>query len=333
MSQIINRKKDMISQTLNGVAFIHQETLQRVPKTGIIKRKNIAESKNKVALISGGGSGHEPAHFGYVGKGMLSASVSGPIFVPPSADEILQAIQSVGQEAGVLLIIKNFEADVSVFLEAKAAAHALGIAVEHVLVNDDCSIEEGSFKKRRRGVAGTVLVHKILGAAAEEGATLQELVHLGQRVVESMNTLGVALNPGNMIADERQLFELGDGEISFGIGIHGEAGYRTETFYSSEYLANELVNKLLVQYEIPEGKDFAILINGLGSTTLMEQFIFANDIQRLLTLASIKVVFQKAGNFMTSTNMAGVSLTFLELKEKKWLDYLSAPTEAFAWQQ
>ncbi|MFW3539097.1 dihydroxyacetone kinase subunit DhaK [Vagococcus fluvialis] len=329
MTQIINKPKDTVSQVLNGVAFIHQDKLERVKNTGIIKYKNI--KKNKVAVISGGGSGHEPAHFGYVGSGMLSASVSGPIFIPPKATEILKAIKEVNSEMGTLLIIKNFEADVTAFLEAEKLAKEVGLLVEHVIVNDDCSIEEGSYKKRRRGVAGTIFVEKILGAAAQSGMTLGELKMLGEEVILATNTLGVALASGKEVGSEAEIFHLEKGQISFGIGIHGEAGYREETFFSSEYLANELINKLLAQYRDFPVERIGLMINGLGATTVMEQYIFANDVKRLLQLEGIEVVFQKSGDFMTSTNMAGISLTFLALKEDKWLDYLKEETDAFAW--
>ncbi|MBO0486689.1 dihydroxyacetone kinase subunit DhaK [Vagococcus fluvialis] len=329
MTQIINKPKDTVSQVLNGVAFIHQDKLERVKNTGIIKYKNI--KKNQVAVISGGGSGHEPAHFGYVGSGMLSASVSGPIFIPPKATEILKAIKEVNSEMGTLLIIKNFEADVTAFLEAEKLAKEAGLLVEHVIVNDDCSIEEGSYKKRRRGVAGTIFVEKILGAAAQSGMTLGELKMLGEEVILATNTLGVALASGKEVGSEAEIFHLEEGQISFGIGIHGEAGYREETFFSSEYLANELINKLLAQYRDFPVERIGLMINGLGATTVMEQYIFANDVKRLLQLEGIEVVFQKSGDFMTSTNMAGISLTFLALKEDKWLDYLKEETDAFAW--
>ncbi|WNF89876.1 dihydroxyacetone kinase subunit DhaK [Vagococcus fluvialis] len=329
MTQIINKPKDTVSQVLNGVAFIHQDKLERVKNTGIIKYKNI--KKNQVAVISGGGSGHEPAHFGYVGSGMLSASVSGPIFIPPKATEILKAIKEVNSEMGTLLIIKNFEADVTAFLEAEKLAKEVGLLVEHVIVNDDCSIEEGSYKKRRRGVAGTIFVEKILGAAAQSGMTLGELKMLGEEVILATNTLGVALASGKEVGSEAEIFHLEKGQISFGIGIHGEAGYREETFFSSEYLANELINKLLAQYRDFPVEKIGLMINGLGTTTVMEQYIFANDVKRLLQLEGIEVVFQKSGDFMTSTNMAGISLTFLALKEDKWLDYLKEETDAFAW--
>ncbi|MBO0420478.1 dihydroxyacetone kinase subunit DhaK [Vagococcus fluvialis] len=329
MTQIINKPKDTVSQVLNGVAFIHQDKLERVKNTGIIKYKNI--KKNQVTVISGGGSGHEPAHFGYVGSGMLSASVSGPIFIPPKATEILKAIKEVNSEMGTLLIIKNFEADVTAFLEAEKLAKEAGLLVDHVIVNDDCSIEEGSYKKRRRGVAGTIFVEKILGAAAQSGMTLGELKMLGEEVILATNTLGVALASGKEVGSEAEIFHLEKGQISFGIGIHGEAGYREETFFSSEYLANELINKLLAQYRDFPVERIGLMINGLGATTVMEQYIFANDVKRLLQLEGIEVVFQKSGDFMTSTNMAGISLTFLALKEDKWLDYLKEETDAFAW--
>lgn len=331
MTQIINNKQDMVDQSLDGVAFIHKHRLERVAKTGIIKRRDLQSVRGKVALISGGGSGHEPAHFGYVGAGMLSASVSGPVFVPPSSAEIYQAIQLMKEASGVLLIIKNFEADVREFLLAEKKAKQDGFLIDHVIVDDDCSVEEGSLKKRRRGVAGTVFVHKILGAAAAEGKSLSELKEMGEEVIANMNTLGVALHSGKITGETKELFQLSEGQISFGIGIHGEAGYRVEPFYSSEYLANELVNKLAAQSDDIKAHDLAIMINGLGSTTAMEQFIFANDVQRLLQLEGIQVAFRKAGNFMTSTNMAGISLSFLILKDTSWLTYLEAGTDSFAW--
>lgn len=329
MTQIINKPKDTVSQVLNGVAFIHQEKLVRIKDTGIIKIKN--SEADHVALISGGGSGHEPAHFGYVGNGMLAASVSGPIFIPPKTSDILEAIKQVATDKGVLLIIKNFEADVNNFLEAEKQAKEAGILVDHVIVNDDCSVEEGSYKKRRRGVTGTIFVHKILGAAARDGLSLIELKKLGEEVILATNTLGVALASGKTIGSEESIFELEKGRISYGIGIHGEPGYREEPFYSSEYLANELINKLLIQYDHDHSDSFAVMINGLGATTIMEQYIFANDVKRLLQLEDIEVVFQKSGNFMTSTNMAGISLTFLEIKKESWLNYLKEKTDAFAW--
>lgn len=329
MKKIMNKSKDVVTQLLDGVAFAQRDLLTRVPKTGIMLRRQ--EVAGKVAVISGGGTGHEPAHSGYVGKNLLAASVNGPIFVPPTVAEIVQAIELADQGAGVFLIIKNFEADVTQFLAAEAEAIAKGIQVKHVIVNDDCSIEKVNFKKRRRGVAGTIFVHKIVAGAAAEGKKLAELVSLAESVVQSLNTLGVALEPGTLPGSSTSQFALADSEISFGIGIHGEAGYRKEPLESSERLAVELVNKLKTHYTFTEKNTFAILVNGLGSTPYMELAIFANDVRRLLELEDIEVSFSKVGNHMTSLDMAGVSLTFLELKEASWLGYLELATDAYGW--
>ncbi len=329
MKKIINKSKDVVTQLLSGVAFAHEEILERVPKTGILLRRH--RIPNQVAVISGGGTGHEPAHSGYIGANLLAASINGPIFTPPTPEEILKAIELADQGAGVFLVIKNFEADVSHFLAAEASAIAKGHLVKHVIVNDDCSIEKVNFKKRRRGVAGTVFVHKIVAGAAAKGLGLAELAQLAEDVVSSLNTLGVALAPGTLPGTDTCQFQLAESEISFGIGIHGEAGYREEPLESSEKLANELVNKLKSQYTLKGGSQLAILVNGLGSTPYMELAIFTNDVRRLLELEGIQVRFKKTGNFMTSLNMAGVSLTFLELKDEQWLNYLMLPTDAYGW--
>lgn len=329
MKKIMNKSKDVVTQLLSGIAFAHDDLLERVPQTGILLRRQ--RISNKVAVISGGGTGHEPAHSGYVGANLLAASINGPIFTPPPPEEILTAIEQADQGSGVFLIIKNFEADVTNFLVAEGLAIAKGIRVSHVIVNDDCSIEKENFKKRRRGVAGTVFVHKIVAGAAAEGLGLESLAQLAEAVVMSLNTLGVALSPGTLPGTERSQFQLADSDSSFGIGIHGEAGYREEPLESSEKIANELVNKLKSQYALKPGSHLAILVNGLGSTPYMELAIFANDVRRLLELEGIEIHFKKVGNFMTSLNMAGVSLTFLELKDPSWLAYLRLPTDAYGW--
>ncbi len=329
MKKMMNKSKDVVTQLLSGIVFAHEDILERLPKTGIIvRRQRVAD---QVAVISGGGTGHEPAHSGYVGENLLAASINGPIFTPPTREEILMGIEEANQGQGVFLVIKNFEADVTNFLEAEEEAIKRGISVKHVIVNDDCSIEKANFKKRRRGVAGTIFVHKIVAGAAAEGMTLDDLARLAEEVVASLNTLGVALAPGTLPGTENSQFQLAQNEISFGIGIHGEAGYREEPLESSEKLANELVNKLKTQYRLTRGSQLAILVNGLGSTPYMELAIFSNDVRRLLELEGIQIKFKKMGNFMTSLNMAGVSLTFLELKEDKWLHYLMLPTDAYGW--
>ncbi|MGX7013084.1 dihydroxyacetone kinase subunit DhaK [Vagococcus silagei] len=328
---IINKPEDVSDQVLQGATFLHSDIIEKIPNSNIIVQKHF--SKNQVALIGGGGIGHEPSDFGFVGDGMLTACVNGKIFQPAPAKEILRAIKSVYTKYGVLIIIKNFERDLNVCLEAEKLAREEGMQVDHVIVNDDCSIEKrDNYKKRRRGVSGTVLVHKILGAAAKEGKSLAELKEIGDKVVYAMNTLGVATASGTCIeTPNKPLFELPEQHISYGVGIHGEAGYRVEPFRSSENLANELLNKLIDFYDVNEESQFAILINGMGATTAMELAIFAHDVSRLSVLNELNISFVKAGSFLTSTNMSGVSLTLLKLQENSWLRFLEAPTSAFAW--
>ncbi|MGY3779238.1 DhaKLM operon coactivator DhaQ [Isobaculum melis] len=329
MKKIMNHPAQIVSQMLSGLLYANEERLAGIQDTGVVYRKK--NSPGKVAIVSGGGSGHEPAHTGFVGEGMLAACICGPIFVPPTPEEILQGIQIADQGAGVFLVIKNFEKDVSNFLAAKEQALEAGYQVEHVIVNDDCSIEEHTFKKRRRGVAGTVFVQKILAAAAEAGYSLSKLKELGQKVVMATNTLGVALSPSVVPGENTLRFQLAENEISFGIGIHGEPGYRTEPLHSSERLAIELVNKLKSQFNWQKGDQFAMMVNGLGGTPLMELFVFSNDVRRLLALEGINISFKKVGNFMTSNDMAGLSLTFLKIAEPEWLDWLKAPADTYAW--
>lgn len=327
---IINDRKHVVSQILDGIIFLYADQLKRISETNIITQKEVL--KNQVCLLSGSGSGHEPADFGYIGEGMLSASVSGELFSSPKQAEILNAIRLLACEKGVLLIVKNFEEDVREFLAAEKEARAEGILVEHVIVNDDCSVEKFSLKKRRRGVAGTVLVHKILGSAAKRGLNLQELKKLGERVVMAMNTLGVATSSATLLGtNDEPLFVLPKDHVSYGVGIHGEAGYRTEKIKSSENLANELLNKLFARYSSLTKYPFAILINNLGNTTALELSVFANDVSRLLKLNEVNVAMVKSGNFLTSINMSGISLTLLELREDEWIDYLKAETTAFGW--
>lgn len=312
-----------------GILYAYDHLLEGIDDTGIILAKK--RPQNKIAILSGGGSGHEPADSGYVGKGMLDGCICGPIFEPPTVEEIVLAIQKSDQGLGVLLIVKNFEKDVAVFSQAQAIAQAQGHQVAQVLVNDDCSIDSASFKKRRRGVAATVLVQKILGAASYDITDLNKLKALGDQLVYNSNTLGVALSPASFIDSKREGFSLAQDEIYFGIGIHGEPGYRKEIFHSSERLAIELVNKLKNQFHFKQNEKYALMINGLGATPLLELFVFTHDVSRLLQLEGIDVCFKKVGNFMTSNDMAGLSLSLLKIEDEQWLKYLEADCECYGW--
>lgn len=329
MKQLINSSGQIRQQVLAGLTYTYNDTLTWHKQTGIVTKKTI--SKNKVVLISGGGCGHEPAHVGYIGENMLDCAVMGTIFEPPASSEILQAIEETYNGQGTLLIIKNFEKDLASFLEAERLAKAKGLTIAHVIVDDDCSIESGTLKKRRRGVAGTVLVHKILGAAASQGKSLDELQSLGEKLIPLIKTLGVAFSPASPIGVIPQQYELAEDEMYFGIGIHGEPGYRIETMQSSERIAIELVNKLKQQYAKKDLTQVAVLVNGLGNTPLLELGVFMNDVQQLMDIEDIQVVYKRMGNFLTAYNTNGLSLTLLAIKDDKWLDYLRIPTDAFGW--
>lgn len=329
MTKIINHVYNIVDEMVQGFYFENMETVHCDLKNKVIYRKSLSR---QVAIISGGGSGHEPAHMGFVGEGMLSAAVCGQIFVPPNPEQVLAAIRHVDGEKGVLLIIKNFKADVESFLAAEAIAKDEGRHVDHVIVDDDISVEEdSSYNKRKRGVAGTVLVHKILGAAACEGYTLEQLKELGASIIRNLHTLGVALTPANNPEQKEPPFTLRENEVYFGIGIHGEKGYRKESFSSSERLAIELMNKLRSLYRWKKDERFAVLINGLGATPLMEQYLFANDIRRLMELEGLDAGFVKVGTYLTSIDMKGISLSLLRIDDPQWLEWLKADVKAPKW--
>lgn len=329
MKQFINSSSHIRQQLLAGLTYAYQDQLEWVTGTGIVKKKQI--DPQKVVLISGGGCGHEPAHIGYIGENMLDCAVMGNIFEPPSSKEILQAIEATSNHHGTLLIIKNFEKDLNSFLKAEQQAREKGLQVDHVIVDDDCSVELGTFEKRRRGVAGTIFVHKILGGGATAGKNLAELTALGNACIPMIKTLGVAFSSATPVGMISQQYELEEDEMYFGTGIHGEPGYRIEKMKSSERIAIELVNKLKQQYNPRQLLKTAILVNGLGGTPLLELSVFMNDVQQLLEIEDIPVVHTKIGNFLTAYNTDGLSLSFLSVNEDKWLDYLNLPTNAFGW--
>lgn len=322
-------ENEIPEEMLKGIALTHHH-LTYIENTGIIYDNTF--DGETVPIISGGGAGHEPAHTGYVGKGMLAAAVTGSLFVPPKAKYILKAIHQVSRGKGVFVIVKNFEADLKEFGAAIKQGREEGIDVRYVVSHDDISVNAYNFSRRHRGVAGTVLLHKILGAFASTGASLDEIEQLALGLASNISTLGVALAPVHF-PHHRTSFVLNDDEVSFGVGIHGEPGYRVEKFKGSERIAIELVNKLKQNVSWNEVKDreCILLVNGLGSTTLMELYGFQYDVMQLMKLEDIKVPFCTVGNFMTSCDMSGLSLTLCPVKDSQWINYLNAPTTAFAW--
>lgn len=286
--------------------------------------------KQQVALVSGGGSGHEPAHAGYVGEGMLTAAVAGEVFSSPSPDSIIAAIRAVAGAAGVLLIVKNYTGDRLNFGLAAEMARAEGIRIEMVVVADDIALLEAEQYAGARGIAGTVLVHKIAGAAAAEGRTLTDVAALAREAAASVSTMGIALAAGILPGSGKPTFVLPDDEIEFGLGIHGEPGVARVRLRAAKELAEDLVERLTAAQNLKAGESIALMINNLGSTTPMELAIFARS--ALAALAAEKVAVERvyAGAFMTSLDAAGVSLSSLRVDDER-LRLLDAPTSAPAW--
>ena len=328
MTQIINTADLAIEQSLACLPLLYPQ-LELLPGTGIITYRG--QDNQSIPILSGGGSGHEPAHAGYVGQGMLTGAVAGSLFQPPKSEEILRAIHKLHQGKGVFLIVKNFEADLAEFGRAIQIARKEEIPIKYIVSHDDISIDSPHFQVRHRGVAGTILLHKILGEAARQGASLEQLEAIGLELSTNIATLGVATRSATLPGQEEPIFDLLEKHISFGIGIHGEAGYKTEPFQSSEQLAIELVNKLKLKFHWKEKERYILLINNLGATSKMEELIFTNDVLQLLELEGLQIPFIKTGHLITSLDMAGLSVTLCPIKQDFWLDYLQAETDAFAW--
>lgn len=327
MTFIMNQKQEAINSYIEATVAIHPH-LEKHPSLPLVYLKE--QDVETIPVLSGGGSGHEPAHIGYVGKGMLTAAIYGQLFFPPTAPEILEAIRFLDRGKGVFIIIKNFEADLREFSQAVNQARAEGHQVKYVLSHDDISIEpKKNFQIRGRGLAGTILLHKAIGFAAQQGATLDQLEEIGFDLAPQIATIGFATKSARLPNAALTLFDLADNEISYGIGIHGEEGYRVVPFQSSELLANEIVNKLRLHFHWKKGEEFVLLINNLGTTTEMEMGIFSHDILQLLEIEGIRIPFVKSGHFMTSLDMTGISVTLC--KNRNLLEALTAPTQAFAW--
>lgn len=329
MKKIINQPKDVVNEMLDGIVYMHDHLVERLDGLEVIVRK--ADKKGKVGLISGGGSGHEPSHAGFVGQGMLSAAVCGAVFTSPTPDQILEAIKASDEGAGVFMVIKNYSGDVMNFEMAQELAEMEGIDVASVVVDDDIAVENSLYTQGQRGVAGTILVHKILGYAAEAGQSLDEIKSLADKLVPHIKTIGLALSGATVPEVGKPGFVLAEDEFEYGVGIHGEPGYRKEKLQPSLELAKELTTKLLDAFDAKAGDKFALLINGLGSTPLMEEYIFANDVANLLKEKGVEVVFKKIGDYMTSLDMAGLSLTLMKVADDAWLDALEAPVITPAW--
>ena len=319
MKKIINHPDTLVAEMCNGIAAAHPE-LDYLQKYNVIKRKNL--NNDKVTLISGGGSGHEPAHAGFVGVGMLDAAVCGNIFASPSQIQVYQAIRATASRQGTLLIVKNYSGDNMNFSNAAAMAKEEGIQVDMVKVDDDIAVKDSLYTVGRRGVAGTVLVHKITGAAAEAGLPLAEVKAVAEDVIANVRTIGFALSSCVVPASGVPTFEIGDDEMEYGVGIHGEPGRSREKIVSADELAVRMVGQLKEDLNLQAGEEIALLVNGFGGTPLQELYLLNNAVCRELNSLNIPVYRCFVGNYMTSIDMLGGSVTLLKLNDrlKKYLD-------------
>ncbi|AKN30656.1 dihydroxyacetone kinase [Clostridium carboxidivorans P7] len=315
MKKIINNPNNVVEDMLDGMVAAHPEYIRKLDTANVIVRKN-SPIKGKVAIVSGGGSGHEPAHGGYVGTGMLDAAVAGAVFTSPTPDQVYEAVKAVDGGAGVLLVIKNYSGDVMNFDMAKDLADMDGIKVESVVVNDDVAVENSTYTAGRRGIAGTVFIHKIAGAKAEQGASLEEVKRVAEKVISNVRSMGMALSSCIVPAAGKPNFTLGEDEIEIGMGIHGEPGTHRETIKTSDEITEHLVNKILDDITIEKGEEVAVMVNGLCSTPLMELYIVNKKVNEMLQSKGIKIHKTFVGEFMTSLEMAGYSVTILKLDDE-----------------
>jgi len=326
MKKIINDSRDLVKEMCLGLIKAFPNELELDEDSMVVSRR---KRREKVKLISGGGSGHEPAHAGFVGEGMLDAAVCGDVFASPSIMQVFSAIKSNRSESGVLLIIKNYSGDVMNFESAAAMAEDFDTKVETVCVNDDVSIER---VEGRRGVAGTVFVHKIAGALAEEGASLNEVKTLAERVIKNVKTMGVALTSCTVPARGKPTFDLEADKIEVGVGIHGEAGIYRDTMLSAKKMAATMLEKITSDMPLEKQDEVAVLINGFGGTPLQELLILNYETACLLEQKGVSTFKTLVGNYMTSIDMTGASITLLKLDEEM-KRLLSAPCNTTAWKE
>ena len=313
MKKIINATDKVETQMLDGLCKAYPGYVRRLDGLDVIVRAQ--KKEDKVALISGGGSGHEPAHGGYVGRGMLDAAVAGAVFTSPTPDQIFEGIKAACAGKGVLMIVKNYTGDVMNFEMAADLARDEGIPVEEVIVNDDVAVDGSLYTVGRRGVAGTVFVHKLAGAAAEAGKSLEEVKAVAEKAIANVRSMSMAIRPCTVPAAGKPGFTLAEDEMEIGIGIHGEPGVYREKLKSADEIADILLEKILADLDYT-GSEVAVMINGCGATPLMELLIVNNHVSDVLKEKGISVYRTMVGEYMTSLEMEGFSVTLLKLDEE-----------------
>ncbi len=327
MKKLINHVDTVLAESLDGFAAAHADIVTLGAGRQFVRRRSL--KPGKVALISGGGSGHEPLHAGFVGHGMLDAACPGQIFTSPTPDQMLAAAESVHTGAGVLFIVKNYSGDMMNF---QMAAEMLDKENATVVINDDVAVENSTYTTGRRGVAGTLLVERIVGAAAERGQGLAELKATGDAVNRCTASMGVALSSCTVPAAGQPTFQIAADEMEMGVGIHGEPGRRRVKMTSAQDIAAEMINNVLKDLSLKRGQEVILLVNGFGGTPLMELYVMVNAARLLLEDAGIKVARYLAGSYVTSLEMAGCSVTVCAV-DAAMLSMWDAPlhTPALRW--
>ena len=312
MKKFINSADDFLKESLQGFGAVHKDIVTCYYNPNFIIRSKYTK-KGKVALITGGGSGHEPMHGGFVGYGMLDAACPGFVFSSPSPDQMIAAIEKVDCGAGVLFIVKNYSGDIMNF---QMAAEMMTGPSETVLTNDDVAVEDSSFTTGRRGVAATIIVEKIVGSLAESGGSLVECKNLGNKVNKNSGSMGVAFSSCIVPAAGKPTFELCSDEMEFGVGIHGEPGRRRDKIKSAQEITNELLNAILEDLK-PENKDEILLfVNGMGGTPISELYLIYDNARKMLYNKKIKIARSLVGNYCTSLEMQGASITITKLDQE-----------------
>jgi phosphoenolpyruvate---glycerone phosphotransferase subunit DhaK len=327
MKKFINSVDGVLAESLDGLAAAHADLVVLGPERKFVRRREL--NPKKVALVSGGGSGHEPLHAGFVGYGMLDAACPGQVFTSPTPDQIVEAAQAVSGEAGVLFIVKNYAGDRMNFEMAAEIAEG---RTATIVTDDDVAVENSTHSIGRRGVAGTLIVEKIVGAAAEKGADLAGCVALGERVNARTRSMGVALTSCTVPAAGTPTFSLGEDEMEMGVGIHGEPGRRRVKLERADAIAFEMTTAIAEDLDARDGAEALLLINGFGGTPTIELYLMYNAARRMLEKRGLRISRSLVGSFVTSLDMAGCSLTvsLLDTETTALWDH-PVRTAAFKW--
>jgi dihydroxyacetone kinase-like protein len=315
MKKLINKPDDVVRESLEGVALAHPDLVKVHYNPSYVVRAD-APIQGKVGVISGGGSGHEPMHGGFVGQGMLDAACPGAVFTSPTPDQMLEATKAVNGGAGVLHIVKNYTGDIMNFEMAAELARAEGIEVESIVIDDDVAVKDSLYTAGRRGVGSTVLAEKVCGAAAEEGCTLQEVADVCRKVKDWGRSMGMALTSCTVPHVGKPTFDLPDDMMEIGIGIHGEPGRTRLAVEPADRIVERLMEPILNDIPYKQGEEVLLFVNGMGGTPLIEQYIVYRKAHELAAKHGLKVVRNLVGSYITSLEMAGISISLLKLDER-----------------